>query len=50
MKIAVTATKPDFSAQVDPRFGRSPYFIIVDSETMDFEAINNSSADAASGA
>ncbi|MFW6140202.1 MAG: NifB/NifX family molybdenum-iron cluster-binding protein [Acidobacteriota bacterium] len=50
MKIAVTATKPDLSAQVDPRFGRSPYFIIVDSETMDFEVIENSSAGAASGA
>ncbi|MFO7980414.1 MAG: NifB/NifX family molybdenum-iron cluster-binding protein [Candidatus Aminicenantes bacterium] len=50
MKIAVTATKPDLSAQVDPRFGRSPYFIIVDSETMDFEVIENSSAMAASGA
>jgi predicted Fe-Mo cluster-binding NifX family protein len=50
MKIAVTATKPDLSAQVDPRFGRSPYFIIVDPETMDFEVVDNHSAMAASGA
>jgi len=50
MKIAITATGADLQAQVDPRFGRTQYFIIVDPETMEFEAIENSSLSAAHGA
>jgi len=50
MKIAATAAQPDISSDIDPRFGRSLYFIIVDSETMDYEIIDNSSAGAVSGA
>lgn len=50
MKIAITATGTDLNAQVDPRFGRAQYFIIVDTETMDFEAIENDSTVAAHGA
>ena len=41
MKIAVTSTGPDLESEVDPRFGRAPYFLIVDSETFDFEALDN---------
>jgi predicted Fe-Mo cluster-binding NifX family protein len=50
MKICVSsvATSPD--APVDPRFGRCQHFLIVDSETMDFEAIPNDASRAASGA
>ena len=44
MKIAVSATGPDLDAQVDPRFGRCRYFVIVDSETTQFEALENSGA------
>lgn len=50
MKIAVSATAPTLDAEVDPRFGRCQYFIIVDPETMEFEAMDNSSAMAAGGA
>jgi len=50
MKIAISATGSSLDADVEPRFGRCPYFIIVDPETMEFEAIDNSSAMAASGA
>jgi predicted Fe-Mo cluster-binding NifX family protein len=50
MKIAISATGPDLEAQVDPRFGRCRYFIIADPETMEFEAVDNSSAMAAGGA
>lgn len=50
MKIAVTATGPDLQAQIDPRFGRAQYFIIIDPDTMNFEAIENSSVAAAHGA
>jgi len=41
MKIAVTSTGPDLDSQVEPRFGRCPYFLIVDSETFEFEAVEN---------
>ena len=41
MKIAVTSTGADVESEVDPRFGRAPYFLIVDSETFDFEALDN---------
>ena len=41
MKIAITSTGPSMDDQVDARFGRSPYFLIVDTETSKFEAIEN---------
>lgn len=41
MKIAVTAEGPDLEAQAGGRFGISAYFIIVDVQTMAFEAIRN---------
>jgi len=50
VKIAISATGPGLDADVDPRFGRCQYFIIVDAETMQFEALENSSAAAAGGA
>lgn len=50
MKIAVSATTPDLSAKVDPRFGRCQYFVIVDPDSMEFEGIENSSASAGGGA
>jgi predicted Fe-Mo cluster-binding NifX family protein len=50
MKICVTATANILDAQIDPRFGRCSYLIIVDSETMQFEAIPNTAAGAAGGA
>ncbi len=50
MKIAVTSTGKTLDSQVDPRFGRAAYFIIIDTETMDFSAIENESVAAAGGA
>ena len=41
MKIAVTSTGTDLDAEVDPRFGRAPYFLIVDSDTFAFEVLDN---------
>lgn len=43
MKIAVTSQGTDLDSQVDPRFGRAAYLIVVDSDTGDFEVFNNSS-------
>jgi len=50
MKVAVSATQPGLDAEIDPRFGRCQHFIIVDPETMQFEAVENSSAMATGGA
>lgn len=41
MKIAVSAGGPDLKAQVDPRFGRAPFFLLVDPETLEFDAVPN---------
>ena len=50
MKIAISAEGPDLTAQVGHRFGTSPYLIIVDTQTMAFEAISNPSAGSQGGA
>jgi len=50
MKICVSAVASSLDAQLDPRFGRCPYFVIVDSETMQFEAVPNMAAGATGGA
>jgi len=50
MKIAITSTGKTLDSQVDPRFGRAACFIIVDTETMDFNVIENESVAAAGGA
>ena len=50
MRIAITATGPTLEDKVDPRFGRCPYFIIIDPKTLEFEALENSSAISAGGA
>ena len=50
MKICVTSTGPTMDASVDPRFGRCQYFVFVDPETMEYEAMPNPGIGAASGA
>jgi predicted Fe-Mo cluster-binding NifX family protein len=50
MKICVTSAGNSIDAQIDPRFGRCSYFVIVDSETMQFEAVPNMAAGASGGA
>ena len=50
MKVCVSAVASSLDAQVDPRFGRCPYHVIVDSETMQFEAIPNVASGAMGGA
>lgn len=50
MKIAISAAGSNLDAEVDPRFGRCQTFIIIDPETMELEAVENSSASAAGGA
>jgi predicted Fe-Mo cluster-binding NifX family protein len=50
LKVAVSSTGNGLDSQVDPRFGRCSTFIIVDTETMQAEAVPNSSIGAAHGA
>jgi len=50
MKIAVTSTGKTLDSQVDQRFGRAAYFIIIDTKTMAFSAFENDSVAAAGGA
>ena len=42
MKLAITSTGKKLDSNLDPRFGRAAYFIIVDPETMAFEVVENS--------
>jgi predicted Fe-Mo cluster-binding NifX family protein len=41
VKIAVSANGPTLEAAVDPRFGRAPYILMVDPDTLEFEAVAN---------
>jgi len=50
MKIAVTSKGKGFDDQVDPRFGRCAYFLIVETETMAVEPIENSNVALGGGA
>ena len=50
MRVAVTAAGPSLDAAVDPRFGRCPCFLLVETETMNFEALENASASRGGGA
>ena len=50
MKICVTAEGIDLNASIDPRFGRCKYFIFADTETPQFEAIENPSLNSTGGA
>lgn len=42
MKIAVSSTGRDLDSPVDPRFGRAAYILIVDTDSMAVEALDNS--------
>jgi predicted Fe-Mo cluster-binding NifX family protein len=50
MKVAVSSTGPTLQDQVDPRFGRCAYFLIVNPDTMEFEALPNTNAELGGGA
>jgi predicted Fe-Mo cluster-binding NifX family protein len=50
MKICITSQGNTLDSQTDPRFGRCEYFIFMDSDTLEFEAVKNPNTDASSGA
>jgi predicted Fe-Mo cluster-binding NifX family protein len=51
MKLAVTAQGGSMQSELDPRFGRARWFLIIDTDTGEYEVLDNSDgANAASGA
>ena len=50
MKVCVTAAASGIDAPMDPRFGRCPFFVVVDLDSMNEISIPNANVDAASGA
>jgi predicted Fe-Mo cluster-binding NifX family protein len=50
MKIILTTTSPNLDSEVDPRFGRGGYFLVVDSDLPEWEAHPNPGVGAAGGA
>jgi predicted Fe-Mo cluster-binding NifX family protein len=50
MKICITSEGKTLDAKVDSRFGRCQYFMIVDTNTLQFEVIQNPNIEAMGGA
>jgi predicted Fe-Mo cluster-binding NifX family protein len=50
MKVCVTATGPDLDSEIDPLFGRCQYFLFVDMESLELEAVENPNFAVAEGA
>jgi predicted Fe-Mo cluster-binding NifX family protein len=50
MKIIITATSPSIDSNIDDRFGRGAYFIVVDPDTFEWQAHANPGVNASGGA
>ena len=50
MKICITSEDNTLDSRVDPRFGRCPYFIFIETDTLEFEAAQNPNIEAMGGA
>lgn len=50
MKILLTATSPNIEAKIDPRFGRGAYLIVVETDTLEWQARPNPGVNASGGA
>ena len=50
MKIIITAVSPSIDSNVDPRFGRGANFIVVDPDTLSWQAHANPGVGAPGGA
>ena len=44
MKVCITSTGNTPESTMDPRFGRAAWFIIIDTDTMEIEPVENSAA------
>ena len=50
MKILISSKGKDLDSQIDPRFGRCAYFVIVNTDDMSFDAFENESMALGGGA
>ncbi|MGD8456160.1 MAG: NifB/NifX family molybdenum-iron cluster-binding protein [Anaerolineales bacterium] len=50
MKIAITSSGKENTSPLNPRFGRCEYFIIIDTDTKEWKAVNNPAIGARGGA
>ncbi|MBW2369263.1 MAG: NifB/NifX family molybdenum-iron cluster-binding protein [Deltaproteobacteria bacterium] len=50
MRVAISSNGQDLQSQLDPRFGRCNYFLIINLDDMSFEAVNNSGKALSGGA
>ncbi|MFW6072395.1 MAG: NifB/NifX family molybdenum-iron cluster-binding protein [Thermoplasmatota archaeon] len=49
MKVAISSSGTNKEASVDERFARCPYFVIVDTDEMEFETVENTHTSKAHG-
>jgi predicted Fe-Mo cluster-binding NifX family protein len=49
-RICITSSGKNMESEVDPRFGRAQYLLLIDPETMELEVIENPNIEAAHGA
>ena len=50
MKVCVTSEGNNLDSKVDPRFGRCQYFIVVETDSLEFEVVQNPNVEAMGGA
>jgi len=50
LRVCVPAVSNTLDAKMDGRFGRAPWFIIIDPETLTFKAVENTAIKSTSGA
>lgn len=50
MNIILTTVSPKIESAVDPRFGRSAYFLLVNTETLEWQAHSNPAGGSRGGA
>ncbi len=50
MKVAISSTGTDLDAQIDTRFGRCAFFLLIETDTMTFDCIDNSAMALGGGA
>ena len=50
MKIAISSMGKELDSEIDPRFGRCHYFLVVETDTMEFDSHSNKDSAAMGGA
>jgi predicted Fe-Mo cluster-binding NifX family protein len=50
MKVCITSTGASLDSEMDPRFGRCQYFLFVDPQSLELEAVENPNIGASGGA